>query len=90
MALTWQFFPKKIAGIAPWLRASPPGPLTCHFVQNVIQMAIKLLFLFFFQKKISRIAQRLGASPPGPHSCNLFSRTQSSQPTTFQIVLQGF
>ena len=36
------FFQKKIARIALWLRVSPPGPLTCHFVQNVIQMAIKL------------------------------------------------
>ena len=44
--------------------------------------------LFFFEKKIARIAQRLGASPPGPHSGNLFSHTQSSQPTTFIIIIR--
>ena len=31
-----------------------------------------------------------GALPPSPHSGNLFSRTHSSQPTTFKIVIAGF
>ena len=67
------FFPKKIARIAQRLVASPPGPQTCHQVQNVknvqnvIQMALKELF---FPKKIARIAQRLGALPQGPQTCH--------------------
>ena len=53
-------------------------------MQNVIKMALKRLF---FPEKIARIAQQLGPSHPGPHNGNLFSRTQSSQPTAFKIVI---
>ena len=54
MALKWLFFPNKIAGIAQWVGASPPGPHTCHYVQNVknnqnvIQMVLKWLFFSHF------------------------------------------
>ena len=44
----------------------------------------------FFSKKIARIAQRLRVLPPDSHSGNLFYRTQSSQPTTFKIVVARF
>ena len=50
-------------------------------------MALKWLF---FSEKIAKITQLRGALPPGPHSGNLFSHTQSSQPTTFRIVIIGF
>ena len=43
-----------------------------------------------FSRKNARIAQRLRASPPGLHSGNLFSRTQSSQPSIFKIVITRF
>ena len=87
------FFPKKkkkIARIAQQLEASPPGHHTCHHVQNVknvqnvIQMALKCLF---FSEKIEELPNgwelRL-------HSGSFFSSTQSSQPTTFKIVITGF
>ena len=44
----------------------------------------------FFSEKIARIAQRRGASPPGLSNGTLFSHTQSSQSTTFKIVVTGF
>ena len=43
-----------------------------------------------FSKTITRIGQRLGAKPTGSHNDNLFFRTQSSQPTTFKIIVAGF
>ena len=56
-------------------------------VQNVIQIALKQ----FFSETIAKIAQWQGkALPPHPHSDNLFFHTQSSQPTTFKIVITGF
>ena len=51
----------------------------CH--PNGVEIAV---CFFFSKKKLQQIAQRLKASPPGPHSGNLFSRTQSSQSTTFK------
>ena len=82
MALKWLFFQKKISRIAQWLGASPPSPHTCHYVQNVSQMALKSLF--FSKKKIAKIAQL------GPNSGNLFSRTQSSQTTICKIIITKF
>ena len=35
MALKWLYFQEKIARIAQRQGASPPGPHTCHHVQNV-------------------------------------------------------
>ena len=57
-------FFEKIARIAQWLGAKPPGHYLSNLavsncsknVQNVIQMAI-----------FWKIAQQLGASAPGPH-----------------------
>ena len=48
---------------------------------KTFKMSLKWLFFF---KKIARIAQLLGA-----YGGNLFSRTQPSQPTTFNIVITG-
>ena len=56
-------------------------------VQNIIEMALKWLFLC---EEISRIAQQLEAPSLGPHNGNLFSCAQSSQPTSFKIVNTGF
>ena len=53
----------------------------CRKCSKYIQMALKRLF--FSEKKNCK-------NCPGPRSGNLFSRTQSSQPTTFKIVITEF
>ena len=86
------FFPKKIRRIAQRLEASPPGPHTCHHVQNikkvqnVIQIALKWLFIFF-RKKIAKIAQQLEASPPGYHTCHHVQNVKNVQ-NIIQIALK--
>ena len=70
MVLKWLFFLKKFA------KNSPPGPHTCHHVQNVknvqnvIQVALK--WQFFFQKKLLELPPCLRASPPSPIHAILF------------------
>ena len=86
------FFSKKIRRIAQRLKASPPGPPTCHHVQNikkvqnVIQIALKWLFIFF-RKKIARIAQQLEASPPGRHTCHHVQNVKNVQ-NVIQMALK--
>ena len=80
--------------------ASPIHVQNVKSVQNVIQMALKGCF---FPEKFARIAHQLffrkkncdncpgaGGITPGRRSSNLFSRTQSSEPTTFKIVITEF
>ena len=89
------FFPKKIKRIAQRLKASPPGPHTCHHVQNikkvqnVIQIALKWLFIFF-RKKTARIAPAVGGFAPRPpymSSCSKCQKRSKYNPNSVKMFV---
>ena len=98
MVLKWLLFPKKLQKLPSCWGLRPQAPILvilftissrskCQKRSKYHPNSVKIAV---FSEKNWKNCPAAAGLLPRPHYGNLFSRTQSSQPTTFKIVITGF